>query len=392
MQKIRVLVVDDSVVIRKIVTNVLNSDPDIEVVGTAPNGRIALAKLPHLTPDLITLDVEMPDMDGLQTLAALRQIPANLPVIMFSTLTQRGAAATLDALALGASDYVTKPANVGSVTVGMQRIRDELIPKVKAFCNHLLKNEKNVTSKRGSSNPASNLGAVQPPSPGSSFSALRRFPLQSGGKVEVVAIGVSTGGPNALATLFPQWQASFPVPIVLVQHMPPMFTKLLAERLAAKSAVPVNEGIIGMPLLPGRAIIAPGDFHMVVERDAAGVQVNLQQEPPENSCRPAVDVLFRSVARVFGSRVLSVVLTGMGQDGLRGCEAVKAAGGQVLVQDEASSVVWGMPGIVAKAGLADKILPLNQLGVEILRRVEEGRVASGAQSMEWQVNRAAQQR
>lgn len=391
MRKIRVLVVDDSVVIRKIVTNVLGADSDIEVIGTAPNGRIALAKLPQLTPDLITLDVEMPEMNGLQTLAVLRKTHAKLPVIMFSTLTQRGAAATLDALALGASDYVTKPANVGGVTAGMQRIRDELIPKVKTFCSHLLKSAEGATLRHGSGGPASSPGAIQPPS-GPAFLAPPRFPLHAGGKIEVVVIGVSTGGPNALATLFPQWPASFPVPIVLVQHMPPMFTKLLAERLGAKSAVRVEEGTASMPLLPGRAIIAPGDFHMVVERDSAGVRVNLHQEPPENSCRPAVDVLFRSAARVFGPRILSVVLTGMGQDGLRGCEAVKAAGGQVFVQDEASSVVWGMPGVVAKAGLADKILPLSHLGVEILRRAEEGRLASGAQSMEWQVNRAAQQR
>jgi two-component system chemotaxis response regulator CheB len=394
MRKIRVLVVDDSVVIRKIVTDALSADPDIDVVGVAANGRIALAKLPHLNPDLVTLDIEMPEMDGLQTLAALRQAQVKLPVIMFSTLTQRGASATLDALALGASDYVTKPANVGNVTAGVQRIRDELIPKVKTFCAHLLKGETRTLRREGGSP-----GAIVPVSPptlaGATVFTPQCWPPHAGGKIEVVAIGVSTGGPNALAALFPQWPASFPVPIVVVQHMPPMFTKLLADRLSGKSAIRVSEGQSGMPLLPARAIVAPGDFHMLVEQDVTGVRVKLQQGPPENSCRPAVDVLFRSVAHVFGPRALGVVLTGMGQDGLRGCEAIKAAGGQVFVQDEASSVVWGMPGIVAKAGLADKILPLDQLGIEIFRRAEEGRTAStasGAKSPEGQVNCAAQQR
>lgn len=398
MKKIRVLVVDDSVVIRKLVTEALSADPDIEVVGVAANGRIALTKIPQLNPDLVTLDIEMPEMDGLQTLAALRKPYPKLPVIMFSTLTQRGAAATLDALALGASDYVTKPANVGSVTVGMQRIRDELIPKVKTFCRHLLKGESDGTLQRGRGGALWGLHTAQSALSSPALLTPHRFPAHAGGKIDVVALGVSTGGPNALATLFPQWPASFPVPIVLVQHMPPMFTKLLAERLSAKSAVRVHEGKAGMPLLPGHAIIAPGDFHMVVERDAADVRANIHQGPAENSCRPAVDVLFRSVAHVFGPRTLGVLLTGMGQDGLRGCEAIKAAGGQVFVQDEASSVVWGMPGMVAKAGLADKILPLSQLGEEILRRAEEGHLAShashasDAKSLEWQVHSATQQR
>lgn len=394
MPKIRVLVVDDSVVIRKLVTDALGNDPDIEVVGTAANGRIALTKLPQLNPDLMTLDIEMPEMDGLQTLAAVRKTHPKLPIIMFSTLTQRGASATLDALALGASDYVTKPSNVGSVTAGLQRIRDELIPKVKTFCRHLLKGDAGAMAKVGL--PSRGASGIAASTPGIT-AAGRRFTPQAGGRIDVVAIGVSTGGPNALATLFPQWPASFPVPIVLVQHMPPTFTRLLAERLAAKSAIAIHEGKAGAPLVPGQTWIAPGDFHMTVERDPNGVRLSLNQGPPENSCRPAVDVLFRSVAKVFGPHTLGVVLTGMGQDGLRGCEAIKEAGGQIFIQDEASSVVWGMPGIVAKSGLADKILPLEHIGVEILRRVEEGRVAltaktANAKYTEWQVGRASQQR
>jgi two-component system chemotaxis response regulator CheB len=333
MPKIRVLVVDDSVVIRKLVTDALGNDPDIEVIGTAANGKIAITKLPQLNPDLMTLDIEMPEMDGLQTLAAVRKTHPQLPIIMFSTLTQRGALATLDALALGASDYVTKPANVGSVTIGIQRVREELVPKIKALC-----------SRRTGVGPAQILPCTlnaesdsrQQAAVKTLHSANRN--LQSLGsaarsRIDVVAIGVSTGGPNALAALFPQWQASFPVPIVLVQHMPPTFTRLLAERLATKSALAINEGKAGAFLAPGQAWIAPGDFHMIVERDAAKIRLKMNQDPPENSCRPAVNVLFRSVAQVFGPNALGVVLTGMGQDGLRGCEAIKAAGGQVFVQD-----------------------------------------------------------
>jgi two-component system chemotaxis response regulator CheB len=194
--------------------------------------------------------------------------------------------------------------------------------------------------------------------------------------VEIVAIGASTGGPNALGDLFGRLRADFPVPIVIVQHMPPMFTRLLAERLSAEHAVRVHEASSGNVLEPGNAWIAPGDHHMIVVRNGLQVRILLHQDPPENSCRPAVDVLFRSVAKTFGGNTLAVILTGMGQDGLRGCEAVHEAGGQILAQDEASSVVWGMPGFVARAGLADRVLPLSLIGDEILRRVQSKQVIS----------------
>jgi len=194
--------------------------------------------------------------------------------------------------------------------------------------------------------------------------------------VEVVAIGASTGGPNALAVLFPAFAADFPVPIVVVQHMPPVFTGRLAERLSSLSVVEMKEAENGAAVRPGRAWLAPGDFHVAVARDAEGVRLRTHQGPAENSCRPSADVLFRSVAEVYGAGVLAVVLTGMGRDGLRGCECIRAAGGQVLAQDAATSVVWGMPGVVARAGLADAVLPLGQLGPEIVRRVLKGRSPS----------------
>lgn len=346
MAKIRILIVDDAVVIRKLVADCLSSDPDLEVVGTAANGRIALGKISQFNPQLVTLDVEMPEMDGLQTLAAIRKTHPQLPVIMFSTLTERGAAATLDALALGANDYLTKPANVGSVGAALQRIRDELIPKIKALCQRSAVKSASIPKSHGAANS-----------------------YHSANRAEVVAIGVSTGGPNALAALLPGLTKPFPVPIVIVQHMPPLFTRLLAERLAALSSLPAREASGGELLRPGEIWVAPGGLHMEVEQTAKGVRLHTYGGPPENSCRPAVDVLFRSVAKVYRSRSLAVVLTGMGQDGLGGCQSVREAGGRIIVQDEATSVVWGMPGSVSQAGLANAVLPLGELAGAISRCV-----------------------
>jgi two-component system chemotaxis response regulator CheB len=346
MPKIRVLVVDDAVVFRRVIAEELANVPDLEVAGTAAHGRIALARMSQVSPDVVILDVEMPEMDGLATLAELRKTYPRLPVIMFSAFTERGAKATLDALALGASDYFTKPADAGSLEASREIIRAQLIPKIRALC-------------------AATHG---PPVTVAPTMAARRANARRG-PIEVVAIGVSTGGPNALADVFHRLPADLPVPVLIVQHMPPMFTRLLAERLTAESAVPVEEGRTGAVLDPGHAWVAPGDYHMIAARDGTQVRLLVHQDPPENSCRPSVDVLLRSVARAYGPGALAVILTGMGQDGLRGCQAVAAAGGQILAQDEATSVVWGMPGYVAQAGLADRVLPLALIGDEIVRRV-----------------------
>jgi two-component system chemotaxis response regulator CheB len=362
MPKIRVLVVDDSVVVRRMVSDALSVDPQLEVVGAAANGKIALARISQLNPDVVILDVEMPEMDGLETLRRLRQTRFFLPVIMFSTVTQRGAAATLDALSLGANDYVTKPANVGSATQALEQIRAELIPKIKMFCAKAAGLEFTPVTRPARPIAPSGRGLAAP--------------TRRAGRVEVVAIGVSTGGPNALSELVPGFPADFSVPIVIVQHMPPVFTKLLAERLEARANIKVKEGAPGQAVKAGCAFIAPGNYHMIVQREEGSVRIRTNQEPPENSCRPAVDVLFRSVAETYGAGALGVVMTGMGQDGLRGSERIREAGGEVFVQDEGTSVVWGMPGFVAHAGLADKVLPLQQLGNEIVRRVRTGRALS----------------
>ena len=363
MKPIRILVVDDSVVIRKLLSDTLSKEAGFEVVGTAGDGRIALAKISQLHPDLITLDIEMPVMSGLETLAEIRKTDHKIPVIMFSTLTERGAAATLDALSLGASDYATKPSNTGSPAVAIEQIRAELIPKIKALC-------------------AAQLGRDASPAVALPKTAMARpMPLaprsrRPGKRIEIVAIGTSTGGPNALAQVIPCVPKDFPVPIVVVQHMPPIFTRFLAERLASHSEIRVEEGQAGGALEAGKAWIAPGNYHMTVSRTANERRLKLNQDAPEHSCRPAVDVLFRSVAEAYGGGVLGVVMTGMGSDGVLGAQRIHAAGGEVIVQDEATSVVWGMPGLVQAAGEADGVFPLGELAGEITRRVIQSRSAA----------------
>jgi len=295
-------------------------------------------------------------------LAALRKVYPRLPVIMFSRFTQRGASVTLDALALGASDYVTMPESAGRRALDVPELREQLLVKIKQLCSLDRGADKVVGA-------AARATTRVPPRSALGFNRAQR--------VAIVAIGASTGGPNALATLLTALPADCPVPIVIVQHMPAAFTGLLAERLAAQAAIGVGEGRLGETLHPGRAWIAPGDYHMELTRDAQqAVRLRLHQGPPENSCRPSVDVLFRSVAEVYGPGTLAVVLTGMGQDGLRGCERIREVGGQVLVQDEATSVVWGMPGLVARADLADEVLALDRLAPEIVRRVRRGQSLS----------------
>ena len=354
MGKIRVLIVDDAVVVRRIVADVLSADPDIEVVGTAANGRLALAKLAQLAPDLVTLDIEMPELDGLETLVELRKTHPRLPVIMFSTLTERGASATLEALARGATDYVTKPANVGSVTLAQERIREELIPKIRALCGRV-----RLTK------PAPPPVPRTPPLPSRPVLPVR---------VDLLVVGVSTGGPNALTAILPALPREFPVPIVIVQHMPPLFTRFLAERLDGLSELTIREGEEGGLLEPGTAWLAPGSSHMVLRKDSEQLRLSLNQDPPENSCRPAVDPLFRSAAALCGNRTLALILTGMGQDGLRGAEEICRVGGRIVAQDEGSSVVWGMPGAVATAGLADAVLPLDAIAADLMQRAAVGRL------------------
>jgi two-component system chemotaxis response regulator CheB len=338
-RKIRVLIVDDSIIACKILSEMLSLDPGIEVAGTALSGSIALSKLSAIAPDLVMVDSDMPVMDGLQTLAEIKKVRPKLPVIMCTESTEAGNRYTTQALLGGATDFVTKPSahmNGG----GLELFSKDLLKKIKSIFNLKEKPE--------------------PAIPGRESAVIKKT-----GPPEILAIGVSTGGPQALLEVISKLPSGFPAPIVIVQHMPPLFTKSLSKSINDKSAIRVEEGFEGGRLEPGKAWIAPGGSHMQVVKRKGGHELAIISDNPVNSCRPSVDVLFLSVVEAYGSKVLAVVLTGMGQDGLAGADAVHRAGGAVFVQDEASSVVWGMPGSIAKAGLADKIISLRDLPMEI---------------------------
>jgi len=483
---VRVMIVDDSSVVRRLLTSALAQHPEVEVVGTAANGVIALSKLTQLQPEALILDVEMPEMDGISMLVALRAQYPRLPVIMFSTLTERGANVTFDALAAGASDYVLKPSTQTGETLDSV-VANALVPKLLALTRSRLglalqaaiakvsvdaPETKQSTGLRPSmpsttakpapasstgnpfARPADGLAGKQlvrspqlalparpslagplatepkrglfpsspPPAskvgstPNTGLTALPfgsnrqtgststagleararpSLPAKSGTSasstaarpgapmhspiaaslrksVQIIVIAASTGGPNALAEVIPRLPGGLPVPIVIVQHMPPIFTRCLADRLSARSALSIVESQGGERLLPGHVYIAPGHRHLEVVRDVDGMRTLLSDGPPENSCRPAADVLMRSVVRAYGAAVLGVVLTGMGHDGLRGSRDIVEAGGRVLVQSGGSCVVWGMPKAVEEAGIAEAVVPLTELAAAMLQRVGTG--------------------
>ena len=343
---VRVLVVDDSVVIRRLVTETLTRDPRVEVVGTAANGKLAQARVEQLAPDVVTMDIEMPEMNGIEAVRALRRAGHRMPIVMFSTLTERGAEATLDALAAGATDYVAKPTGGTSVTDALGKVAAELIPKILALAGVTPVPRHVPTPARAEAGPAVRV------TPGGS---LPSHP------VRLVVVGSSTGGPEALSRFIGALTLPPPVPVLIVQHMPPVFTRQLAARLDRLGPATVVEAAAGEPLRPGTIYIAPGDHHLVVQPRAAGFAVGIQDTPPVNFCRPSVDVLFTSAVDAVGSEIVGVVLTGMGADGRTGAGQIVAAGGTVIVQDEATSVVWGMPGAVATAGFAHRVLPLPEI-------------------------------
>jgi len=354
MRRLRVLIVDDSVVVRRMISDMILSDPSLEVAGIAHHGHIALAKIQQVSPDLVTLDLDMPEMDGLETLARIRAEHPDLPIIMVSALTERGTKLTLDALAMGASDYVTKPSSTLPNPSSVTEVREELLGKIKSL---------------GMAQLSRNSGKRRRHAPTAEETVRSR--------VEIVVIGVSTGGPNALMRLLPEIPADFPVPLVVVQHMPPLFTRFLAERLEKVCVLRVREAAHGDKIEPGTIWIAPGDHHLEMERTATGVFVRLNQGPLENSCRPAVDPTFRSAVDCFGSRVLGIIMTGMGHDGLQGARCIYDSGGKILAQDEKTSVVWGMPRFVVEEGLPDEVVPLDQLAASIRQHVAVGRPPVG---------------
>ena len=347
-RKIRVLIVDDSPLIRRLLSEVLISDNAIEVVGTAENGSVALTLCEELAPDIVTLDIEMPVCDGLTAMKYIRKKFPVLPVIMVSTHTKQSANATLEALHLGANDYVTKPAQQGSFEAAKKLFGEQLIPRVKALCFQIV--------------GLVGTGLVADHRPSGYETKKPIF----NAKLDIVAIGGSTGGPAALARILSELPRGFSVPIVSLLHMPAVFTERLAARLNEKCALKVVEAYDGILLEPGTVVVAPGDLHIAVIRDGSTIKAHTYNGPKVNSCRPSVDVLFRSVADRVGSRSLGVVLTGMGEDGVSGCRRLRRVGGCVIVQDKESSQVWGMPGFVANEGLANAVLPLRKMSGEII--------------------------
>ncbi|MFN4131499.1 MAG: chemotaxis response regulator protein-glutamate methylesterase [Caldimicrobium sp.] len=340
VEKIRVLVVDDSAIMRKLITDILKKEPQIEVVGQATNGKEALEKARQLKPDVITLDIEMPEMDGLTALKYLKEERLPAKVIMFSSLTQEGAKATIEALSLGAYDFVPKP-STKSFLESVKKIEEELIPKIK------------------NAKPLPESLIIKP-------SILPQIKLRSG-IYRALGIGVSTGGPQTLAEIFRNFPPKFPFPVFIVQHMPPLFTKQLASRLDKESPIKVKEAEEGEIVKEGVAYLAPGDYHMEVILENRVKKIHLHQGPPRNNCRPSVDVLFESLAKVYNGTCLVMVLTGMGKDGLEGARKIKEKGGGVIAQDAQSSIVFGMPRAVIEAKLADEVLNLN----DIPRRIRE---------------------
>ena len=375
---LRVLAADDSVVMRGILAKLFelyaregsSELPRMELCGMAHNGAECMEAVKRLCPDVVVLDLEMPRLNGLEVLDQLRVEQCDVPVIMCSAYTEHGARSTLEALARGASDYVTKPAGQSDLSAAMMSLSQQLLPRIAALAKRSVKDLEAYTEIAPKGLKGARAEAV---------------PADSPALIEVVVIGLSTGGPTALEQLLPSLPESFPVPVLIVQHMPKLFTGVLAERLSRCSALRVEQAYENAAVLPGTVWLAPGDSHLEIAPrammpgdlrrgpNARGGRIRLHQQKPLNHCKPSVDYLFFSAARVYGAGALALVMTGMGSDGLDGARAVHKAGGVVLAQDEASSAVWGMPGRVSEAGIANATLPLSAIGEALQQRVNAGR-------------------
>jgi two-component system chemotaxis response regulator CheB len=373
--KLKVLVVDDTIVYRKAVSDIIGEIPGTEVVGVAHNGKIALSKIPLLKPDVLTLDIEMPEMNGLEVLEQLQKNHPGVGAVMLSTLTAEGSEMTLRALELGAFDFILKPQSK-NLQAGKKQIKDSLQPILQAFAR-----SRNGSRLLGRQGPIGQTGsmvrstinkhtALSQPAAGK-IPVGRSVPVRRG-KSEIVAIGISTGGPNALNQMLPMLPGSLGVPILIVQHMPPVFTQSLAQSLNKKCALQVKEAENGESIKPNVVYIAPGGKQMklVSGNDGINRQIRITDDPPENSCRPSADYLFRSVADYYVGRATAVIMTGMGSDGTRGLEVLKAKSAFIIGQDEASCVVYGMPKAPADLGYLDVVAPLQKIAEEIVKSVK----------------------
>lgn len=366
----KALIADDSVLFRKVLADVLSSLPGVEVVGQAPNGKLALQKVQELRPDLLTLDMEMPEMDGIAVLDALKRLEAAPLTIVVSAQTLQGGRLTIQALQRGAFDFITKP-DTASAEKSRELLAAELAPRVKALSlrlgvRHILRG---VPAEAPAARPPAAVPAAPAP-PAAEPSGAPAHPPAPAGRPDFVLVGVSTGGPNALSVLLPALPADLGVPVLVVQHMPPLFTQTLAENLASKCALRVVEAVHGEAAEPNTVYIAPGGLQMRLAADPEGRKVlMLSEDPPENGCRPSADYLFRSAANHFPGRALAVILTGMGSDGTLGLRLLKRRGCVVIAQDEATCVVYGMPKAAVEAGVVDHVLPLDAIAARIAAAV-----------------------
>jgi len=360
--EVRVMLVDDSAVIRGLIARMIEGEPGLSVAASVGNGQMAIDRLKAHPVDVIILDIEMPVMDGLTALPKLLEVKPDVKIIMASTLTEKNADISLRALQAGATDYVPKPTATREISGG-DTFKQELLEKIRQL---------GLVSRRPPSTPGAATAASMPKERVAKPLYEKPVQLRAGsGKVRprILAVGSSTGGPQALFQLFKDIRPDINMPVVVTQHMPATFTAILAEHIAKSSGWPCTEAADGMPLQAGHIYIAPGNFHMTVEKSGAGMVIRTNQEPPENFCRPSVDPMLRSLAAEFGGAVLTVILTGMGHDGRDGAKVIVEAGGTILAQDEASSVVWGMPGAVATAGLCEAVLPLKDLGQHVMSKL-----------------------
>ncbi len=360
---IRVLVVDDTVVFRSIISKVLSTIPGIEVVGTAANGKIALTKLAELKPDLLTLDLEMPELDGVGVLRQLRKDNSDVGAIVLSGTSGEGAAATMEALKLGAFDFTAKPQGCGEAE-NLKKLQQDLQPKIEAFAR-----QKSVQKILHA--PASSPQGATPSTSASVPTRPASEPTRRS-QIDVVAIGISTGGPQALNQVLPQFPANFSKPVLIVQHMPALFTKSLADDLNARCAIAISEAVDGQPVRPGEVLIAPGGKQMKVVGTRNNATIKVTDDAPEAGCCPSVNYMFRSIDTVYGGNSIGLIMTGMGNDGTEGCRDLKRRGATIIAQDEASCVVFGMPRALVEEGIADFVLPLDTITAKLVQLTSSG--------------------
>lgn len=376
---VRVMVVDDSAVIRGLTTRILESDEKIKVVASVGNGQMAVNNLPRHDIDVVVLDIEMPVMDGLTALPKLLELDSSVRVLMSSTLTSRNAEISMRALEAGASDYIPKPTSTSDISTGGD-FRRELLDKVKNL-GLARRRTKPAESKPVAKAPETterqpvkvDLKPRTAPTKSAMYHQVDlKFRKPSTQVPKILAIGSSTGGPQALFEFLKHLSPNINVPVVLTQHMPATFTSILAEHISRQTPWTCTEGKDGEALQAGNIYLAPGDYHMLIVDNGGRAVIKLDQGPQENFCRPAVDPMLRSLVKIYGARILTVILTGMGADGLKGSELVVQSGGTIVAQDEDSSVVWGMPGAVATAGLCSAVLPLKELAQNVMKFYNRG--------------------